>query len=270
MTSVGLLVSTYNWPEALRCSLESIARQSRLPGEVIVADDGSGDATAEVVRAFRDRLPLRHVWHPDEGFRAAGIRNKAIAAARSDYLIVLDGDLLLHRDVVADHTQARLEGCFRQGSRLPTTDALTRRLLSRPGLVPGFFTSGVRRRYKLLRMRLLAGRIGRASRDVDTVRSCHLGVWRQDLIRVNGFNEDMVGWGKEDNELAARLVNAGVVRRNLRLGAITFHLNHTERSRGAVAANEAILLETQERSLVRCARGLDQWLNRVAEFERSD
>ena len=156
MTSVGLVVSTYNWPEALRCCLESIARQSSPPDEVLVADDGSGEATAEVVRAFRDKLSLRHIWHADEGFRLAAIRNKAIAAARSGYLIVLDGDLVLHRDVITDHKHSFQHGCFRRGSRLPTTDALTRRLLQDPTIEPGLFTAGVRRRYKLLRSSPLA------------------------------------------------------------------------------------------------------------------
>src|SRR3569623_3695542 len=109
-TAISVIVSTYNWPRALQLSLAALARQSRLPDEVIVADDGSGPATLELLHALAADYPTRlvHVWQEHRGFRVARARNRAIAAARGDYVLLLDGDMLAQRDIVTDHQYACL------------------------------------------------------------------------------------------------------------------------------------------------------------------
>src|SRR5690606_36112774 len=99
---------TYNWPEALECCLLSVLKQKMLPGEVIIADDGSGEPTRQLINRFRQLcpVPLLHVWQPDEGFRLGKIRNKAIAAASGDYIIQTDGDIILHPLFIKDHMAA--------------------------------------------------------------------------------------------------------------------------------------------------------------------
>jgi glycosyltransferase involved in cell wall biosynthesis len=116
---ISLIVTTYEWPAALRLVLDSVAAQSRLPDEVIVADDGSGAATAALLDEWRGRLPGRvhHVWQPNEGFRAARVRNLGLAVATGDYVIVLDGDMVLHPEFVADHASAARPGQWVQGVR---------------------------------------------------------------------------------------------------------------------------------------------------------
>jgi len=113
---IALVVTTYNWPAALDLTLQSAARQSLAPAEIIVADDGSGPDTEAVVARWQERLatPLLHVWQADEGFRLARSRNRAIAAARGDYVIIVDGDMVLHRHFIADHARAARRGCFIQ------------------------------------------------------------------------------------------------------------------------------------------------------------
>jgi glycosyltransferase involved in cell wall biosynthesis len=93
-----LIVTTYNWPAALELTLKSIARQSLAPGEVIVADDGSGPDTAQVIEHWKKEIaaPVSHMWQPHEGFRLARSRNRAIAAATGEYLMIVDGDMVLH------------------------------------------------------------------------------------------------------------------------------------------------------------------------------
>ena len=95
---ISLILSTYNRPDALAVTLESILRLDRLPDEVIVGDDGSTRETAEVIESFRPRfpIPLVHLWHEDRGFRLAKMRNKCIARATGDYIVQIDGDLILH------------------------------------------------------------------------------------------------------------------------------------------------------------------------------
>ena len=268
-TRVGVLISTYNWPEALRACLRSLADQTRPADEVIVADDGSGPETAAVLAEF-SYLPLVHVWHPDAGFRLSEIRNKGIAAARSDYLISLDGDMLLERHCVEDHVSLLRRGCFRQGSRIPLNQGVTQRLLGDAGGMPRWWHPGLTRRWKNFRWRPLANIINRSNTDAMSVRGCHQGFWRDDLISVNGFNGEIQGWGREDNELAVRLINSGVHRRNLRQSAVAFHLWHAERSRDQVSTNEAILHRTIAERSQRAVKGLEEWLAAPLAFVQLD
>lgn len=261
--SASLVVTTYNWPQALALVLESVRRQTRLPDEVIVADDGSGAETAALVREAAAAYPcaLRHSWQEDLGFRAARSRNLAIAAARGDYVLLVDGDMVLHPRFVADHLAAARHGAFVQGSRVLLQPEFSARMLAREALRPGFFSGGVRRRRHTLRApalsRLYARLAGPAPR---AIKSCNQGWWRDDLVRLNGFDERMEGWGREDEELAMRAWHAGIACRQVRLAALAFHLHHRERHEGGASPNDALLASTIAERKTRCELGLSAHL----------
>ena len=257
-----LIVTTFNWPAALDLTLKSIARQTVAPEEVIVADDGSGPETAEVVERWKGRIaaPVQHLWQPHEGFRLARSRNRAIAAATGDYLIIVDGDMVLHRYFVADHLNAARPGSFIQGVRLLTEAETADRMLHEGSLDLHVFSRGIRRRRHAVRnlalSRLLFGeRVGQSA-----IRGCNQAYWKSDLLHVNGFNEAFVGWGREDNEIAARLYNVGIRRRNLKFQALAIHLHHPSRHPQGTNPNDAILHQAIERGETWCRQGLDRHL----------
>lgn len=274
---VSVIVLTYNWPEALERLLAGLATQSSLPFEVIVADDGSGHATRRLVErvATHFPVPLRHLWHEDLGFRAARSRNRGIAASRGDYIILIDGDMLLHPDFVADHLMLAEPGVFLQGGRIKATNTESVRLLAggRPVFAPWSAADfrafdGMRRHYAfhastLARWKARQPRGGR-------VMSCNMSFWREDLLRVNGFDERMEGYGAEDRELAARLGNAGVCRRQLKWAALAVHLEHASRAQPDVddmaLPNNRLFRDTVEQHIQRCERGIDAHL---AEFSQA-
>ena len=103
--TVAVVLCTYNNPNVLRLSLYSISQQTLMPNEVIVADDGSTQETKRMVESFQDRLPIKHVWHEDKGFRRAMIMNRAFAACTSDYVVQIDGDIIMERHFVEDHVK---------------------------------------------------------------------------------------------------------------------------------------------------------------------
>ncbi len=120
-SSVALIIATYNWPQALQQTLRSVANQTILPNEVFIADDGSDERTANLIQQFKEQYPtinIIHVWHEDDGFRLAAIRNKAIRQAQSDYIIQIDGDIILNQHFIADHLSIKTIGYFVTGSRL--------------------------------------------------------------------------------------------------------------------------------------------------------
>ncbi len=260
---ISLIVTTYNWKEALDLVFRSIARQSVMPEEVLIADDGSRSDTAELIVNWANNLPIpvRHIWQEDIGFRLAHSRNRAIAAAQGEYLIIIDGDMVLHRHFIADHKRAARPGFFVQGVRLLTEPATSRRMLAHGMMDLGFFCSGIRRRRHTLRNLALSWLVLQHVRtDQKAIRGSNQAYWRGDLLRVNGFDERMTGWGREDNEIAARLYHNGIRRRNLKFAALTIHLYHHQRKPEGENPNDRYLRETIENRVTRCQQGVDQHL----------
>lgn len=260
----SLVLTTYNWPDALDLVLASALDQTELPGEVIVADDGSGEPTTKVVRRHAARftargVPLHHVWHPDEGFRAAAIRNRALARATGDYVLLIDGDCILHPDFVRSHTGFARSGQFVQGTRVLLGQARAQRALAAGEIRFGAFEPGIGNRANALALGWLSPFVPTPDDPLKGVRSCNMGFWLADAVRVNGFNERFVGWGREDSEFVARLVNAGVRRRKLKFGGIMYHLWHPERARDALDTNDALLDEVRRANAVWADDGMDKY-----------
>jgi glycosyltransferase involved in cell wall biosynthesis len=228
---------------------------------VLVAEDGTNTATAAVVRAFAagSRAPVRHLTQPHDRFRAGRIRNAAIAATGCDYVVLIDGDMLLHPEFVADHVAFARPGHYSQGVRIPLDVAATRRHLATHAGRPGAFDRGhvgLRRGYAL-RAPSVARGLRRVANAFVAVKSCNQGFWRRDLVTANGFDESMRGWGSEDKELCARLDNAGLQRQTLVFAAIAWHLAHPPAARDAAAANRERWQETERSGRTRCERGID-------------
>lgn len=258
---LALVITTYERPDALAAVLASVARQHVPPAEVVIADDGSGAATREVAAAFiaSSPVPARIVSQAHEGFRLTRLRNLAIAATQMDFIVFIDGDMLLHPDFVADHARFARPGCFTQGVRVHTDAGLTQRLIADPAQPPGFWSAGLGflRRAYLLHSPALASMTRNLANGFIAIKGCNQGYWREDLVRVNGFNEAIQGWGPEDKELAARLENSGVRRQTLLFGGIACHLHHQPASRAALPRNLALLADTRRERRVRCDLGLD-------------
>lgn len=232
LTGCSLLISTYNWPEALSSCLYSVMQQSMLPNEIIIADDGSKAETSDLIQEWKQRssVPIIHVWHPDEGFRLSTIRNLAISRAGYSYIIQIDGDILLHRRFIADHLQSSMNGVFLCGSRVAMPEELSTTLLKSNSKIPrlsqipsGYLLNSLRIPFL---SRIMANYFYKNT--LKKLRGCNMSFWKEDLMRVNGYNEDITGWGLEDSEIAVRLINAGVEKRILKFKAIAFHLFHNE------------------------------------------
>ena len=128
---VSLLISTYNWPEALDVCLKSVMAQKLLPDEILIADDGSTDTTKKIVEKYQQisKVPVIHIWHEDNGFELAKIRNKAIAKATGDYIVQIDGDLILHPYFIKDHKDFAKKNSFVRASRIYIDEELSKEKL---------------------------------------------------------------------------------------------------------------------------------------------
>ena len=263
---ISVIVTTYNREDALEAVLRSLSGQTDPDFEVVVADDGSGPATAALVEAWKAKVGHRveHVWHEDLGFRAGEIRNRAILAARGDYCIFLDGDCIVRPDFVATHRRLAEPGWFVTGNRILLSRELTAEVLAER-LSPeswGFAEwiaerrrGGINRLSALLALPL--GPLRRLRRNAwRGARSCNLAIWRRDLERVDGFDADYSGWGKEDSDIIVRLLRAGARRKDGTFATGVIHLWHPEADRSALPENERKLTRILEGDNVRARRGL--------------
>jgi glycosyltransferase involved in cell wall biosynthesis len=238
-----------------------------LPDEVIVADDGSSDATPEVIAAANaaKHFPVSHLWQERNGFRKCRILNRAIAGSKADYLIFVDGDCIPRRDFITTHERRAAPGRFLSGGvfRLPRSLSQSiganhiadgrlfePRWLRQAGLqVSATGKIGVPRVAGYLLSKLTTTRA--------TFNGHNSSVWRDDVVRVNGFDERMV-YGGLDRELGERLENAGIRGKGVRYEAICMHLDHDRAyvDRDGWEANNAIRKETRRRRSTWTAFGI--------------
>ncbi len=259
--SCSIIVSTYNRPDALQLTLESIERQSVLPNEVIVADDGSGPETLAIIQKFgsNSKLIVKHCWQEDEGFRLARVRNLALKKAVFQYIIQIDGDLILHPDFVKDHLYFAKRGYFTRGCRVELRQSITEAILRTmkvPVLTISHFehykaANGTASKIMLWFLRLLR-------KPSNGVLGCNMAYSVEDAKAINGFNNDFEGWGAEDDEFAIRLLNHGVKMQTLKFGAIVYHLWHRAAERTRFDENVQLLEKVRESGEVWCGNGLQE------------
>ena len=264
--TVSLVIATYNWPAALDRVLASTLAQTSPPEQVLIADDGSTEDTTVLIERWQPAFDGRlvHVWRPDDGFRAGEVRNRAARDATGDLLVFVDGDCLLRPDVIARHRELAEPGCAVAGNRMLLSRELTEAIVA--GRVDPLHWRladwlRARRANEVGRLFPLLSLPGQAWRKVRPrnwlqFRSCNIAVWRDDFVRVNGFDERISGWGFEDSDLAIRLINAGVRIKSGRFATAVLHLWHRELSRDAAERNRSHALTVLRERVVRAARGL--------------
>jgi glycosyltransferase involved in cell wall biosynthesis len=257
--TVALIINTADRPDYLSRVLRAVGNQTDSPDEIIIAEDGEGAETRELVCqwSLQQHTCCRHLTQEKEGFRRSRILNRAIARAGAGYIVFLDGDTIPHPDFVRDHRSLARPGFFIQGHRV-----LVRQRGSR-WFGRGNFDQD--RRQALFGGQLMGWKhvfrwlapFKRVLRHLDGVRGCNLGIWRADLVRVNGYDESYVGWGCEDLDLAMRLIRTGTLRLDVRGRGLCYHLWHPPADRSNLAANQKRLDEVARGNANRCTAGLD-------------
>lgn len=268
---ISLIVTTYNWPEALTACLNSLQAQTDQDFEIIIADDGSTLETHAVIQDFQQKspVPIQHVFHEDNGFRAGTIRNKAVAASSGRYLLFMDGDCLVLPSFIKRHRQLAESGYFVPGNRVLLSQSYTARVLDRhiPLYSYSFlFFLGLRTQGRINRLRPLMYWPFQKWRyrcpwRWQQAMTCNLAIWKNDFMTVNGFDEIFEGWGYEDSDLVIRLIHLGIKRKAGRFAVPVLHLWHKHRDRSQHDQNyQRLLQRLDDKSLIRASRGVDQYL----------
>jgi glycosyltransferase involved in cell wall biosynthesis len=260
---IALLISTYNWPESLNLIFLSLKKQTLLPHEVLIADDGSQEDTKLLIDSFRDEIniPVRHIWQEDKGFRKSRILNKTLAATDADYIIQIDGDCVMHKRFIEDHVKNISENLYLYGTRVGVRYKKVGKVIAKRQTVFCSFSPMIHQYSRGFRIPFLS-RFYKKERlwCSSKMRGCNMSYWRKDFIAVNGYNEDFEGWGREDSDLAIRLYNNGLYCRRLRYIGIVYHLDHDRLSAESMEKNDKMEKGALKNKIIRCDNGVDKYL----------
>jgi GT2 family glycosyltransferase len=269
---ISVIVTTYNWPQALEACIRSLFAQTDNDFEVVIADDGSTETTKHLIERINVDAPIKiqHIWQQDKGFRAATCRNKAVAACSGDYVVFLDGDCAVLPNFICQHRRLAESGFFIAGNRVLLSEDFSQTALIQQ--LPVF-------EYSLWRFCCLRiqGKLNRLLPFIflpatakfrykspvkwQKAMTCNLAMYKQDFIQVNGFDELFQGWGFEDSDLVIRLIHQGVKRKEGRFAVPVLHYWHKENDRSQHDENYARLqARLADHDCVEAKKGIKQYL----------
>lgn len=262
---IAAIISTYQRPQHLRRSLESLAMQRCGSNvfEVVVTDDGSQDETEQVVAQFASQVDFRvsYTTHSHAGFQLARCRNEGVSVTQAPYLLFLDGDLITPPDFVAQHLNHQQRGFAMVGDSIWMNQSFSESI-DIDAIRFGDFRSWAtpeeerRMRWKALRAAIYT-QLGLPDRP--RMKGGNIALWRDDYLKINGYDQDFVGWGLEDSDLQRRLYQSGVRFRSSMRWTRTHHLWHardpTYVAKASGTENEKLM---QANRPSRCSNGLDQ------------
>ncbi len=267
LSSISVIVTTYNRPDALRLVLLGLNQQTQLPDEVIIADDGSSDETRLLIDQLQEQLDylLKHVWQKNEGFRAARIRNKAVLQADNNYLIFLDGDCVPFPDFIEKHCFLAEPSWFISGHRILLENKFTANVLKEGICIYKntslqwlwhYFQGQTNRLFPLIRLKF--NRLRKLSaKHWQGAKSCNLALWKKDFLTINGFDESFIGWGYEDSDLVIRLIRSGIYRKSGKFAVPVIHLWHQKNDREKEQINLNLLKQITGSHRIRAKIGLN-------------
>ncbi len=254
---ISVIITTYNQPDWLRKTLWGFENQTLSGFEVVIADDGSGNETKNLVDWFIESssLKIKHIWHPDDGFRKCTILNKAIIASSGDYLIFTDGDCIPRNDFVEVHARFSKQKHFLSGGYFKLTHEISK-LIDQNDIIKGnpfssrwLLSNGQPLIYKFIKLNRkdsIKWVMNHFTTTKATWNGHNSSGWKKDIMAVNGFNETMQ-YGGLDRELGERLVNFGVKPKQIRYSAVCVHLDHPRPYKN----NEALNRNIQIRKVVK-------------------
>lgn len=260
--SSSLIATVYNRSEALELLLLSLLNQTVLPNEIIIADDGSDENIKKMIADFSTKLtiPIIHVWQEDIGNRKPTILNKSIAKSKYDYIIQIDGDIIMNKYFIEDHLNFSESGVYLFGSRVNTQKTILENIFKNKTLNFSFFSKGIRRRGRTIRIPILMNFAKKINRRSSKLRGCNMSFWKKDFININGYNENLVEAWREDSEMAERLHNSGITSKRLKFAGIAYHLYHKSQSQTQISINLEIEKETILKKLKFTDKGINQYL----------
>jgi glycosyltransferase involved in cell wall biosynthesis len=282
VSKVSVIMATYNNLESLQWALLGFLRQTYPEFELIISEDGSSGGTQELIHKIcKDApFPIIYLWQEDLGIRKTKALNEGVKHSSADYLIFTDPDCIPHRDFIKEHMKHREQGCYLVGRRVrwgPKYSSI---------LTKDFILSGDYERFSLRWIYFaMRGDVEYPKRAIKVkyawmqkwlewpsasqyLQGCNFSIYKEDLEKVNGWNEEIKGLGGEDIELDLRLRNAGMKRKSVKNLAITYHSHHPDRKRSF--SLDSIFEELERTGQYWCENGIVKHINNKSKSLESE
>ena len=239
--------------------------------EIIIADDGSASKTKDLIESFQKDFPFKliHVWHPDNGFQLAAIRNLAVTKSSGEYLVFIDGDCVLPPDFLLQQMKLAEVGYFVAGNRVLLSQNYTQYMLkskdiniAKSGVIGAIWhklRGHINKFLATLRLTPTASWRKWRQHNWRYPKGCNIGVWRNDYFAVNGFDASFSGWGHEDSDFFVRLFHLGVFAKDGRFAVPVFHLWHPDAKRDNAGSNwQKFMQRVHDPKVIRAEIGIEQ------------
>ena len=261
--TAALIISTYNSSKALSVIIDAVSKQVQLPNEIIIAEDGKDIETLRIINLWKNKISLKfiHVNQEDSGFRKALILNKAIQSSESDYIIQIDGDCIPNKYFVYDHIANAKKGCYLYGTRVHIKKKYVSIFLwcyqnKNRKIIFSFFSPNIKKRFRKIRLPFLSKLYFKKEIISHKFRGCNTSFWKKDFVSVNGYDNEFVGWGREDSDLMIRLHNLGIKGKRVKFSAIVYHLDHDEEDKSKFIKNDSIQNKSIRDKKIKVKNGL--------------
>ena len=261
--TAALIISTYNSSKALSVIIDAVSKQVQLPNEIIIAEDGKDIETLRIINLWKNKISLKfiHVNQEDSGFRKALILNKAIQSSESDYIIQIDGDCIPNKYFVYDHIANAKKGCYLYGTRVHIKKKYVSIFLwcyqnKNRKIIFSFFSPNIKKRFRKIRLPFLSKLYFKKEIISHKFRGCNTSFWKKDFVSVNGYDNEFLGWGREDSDLMIRLHNLGIKGKRVKFSAIVYHLDHDEEDKSKFIKNDSIQNKSIQDKKIKVKNGL--------------
>jgi len=265
-----LIISVYNNVLFLKTVLDSVKIQTFKDFEIIISEDARHDEMKAFVEGYQFENTYQHLVQDDIGWRKNIALNRAILASKSDYLIFIDGDCVLHPRFIENHIQNSRENRLLGGKRLFLNEEFS--LL----LIKNNLSSKDIERYLLLNLLHLQKEGIRCPeegifvkpksilgfipfvRNFKNLTGCNMSFSKKAILSINGFDEDYklpaVG---EDLDIAWRFFDTGYQLYSVRNLAVQYHLYHKENWVDQ-SLNLQIMQDKKKIGNLRCLNGIEK------------
>lgn len=272
-----LLVSVYNNTDFLKAVLDSLRAQTCKNFEIVISEDGNSEKMRAFIQAYPFEQPHQHLCQPDLGWRKNLALNRAIQASNTDYLILIDGDCVLHPRFIEMHLRHAKQNCILAGKRIKLNDELSNKILTNE--IPSTKIDAILKKgfFKLRKLGLKFVEEGifispesvfqflPKMRKMSQLKGCNMSFPKKAIQDINGFDEDYIRPAiGEDIDLTWRFQMAGYKIKSLRNLAVQYHLYHKE-NWTSQEENSAMMHERKEKGLYRCLNGFQKLSNSAFE-----
>ena len=127
----SLIIAIYNNIRFLKAVLDSLQLQTEKDFEIIIAEDGDSPIVKEFINAYTFEQPWQHLTQKDEGWRKNQAMNMAIRAAKTDWLIFIDGDCIPHPRFIEMHVRYSDEKNILAGKRVKLDKSTSGKILNK-------------------------------------------------------------------------------------------------------------------------------------------